>query len=403
MPESARSTAALPKFAVLSHVLPPAPSGQAMALGRVLAGLRGDRYCLLARDLPPDCRPEHGALPGAYHALPARWQLPRPALPLLGALCDLISLFTMGADRLRQLLAILRRENCQALVVCSGNILNVPLACLAARRLRMPFYIYMFDDYTRQWPQPHYRLFIRLFGRRLLRAAAGLIVPNEALRDDYAARFGVSATVIHNPAGDPAPLPSVPWPAQPGEVRIVYTGAVNEAHYDAFRRLLAALGQLERLDLRLHVYTADAPEALARAGLADAAVHNDHVAPAAAALIQARADLLFLPLAFASPYPELVRCSAPAKLGDYLLAGRPILAHVPRGSYVAEYLTTHHAGCVVDEPDAAALAAAIARIIASPAEREAWGRNAQARAAADFAADQARRQFVAVLSSHAEA
>ena len=38
------------RFAVLSHILPPSPSGQAVALGRILRDLRPEYYCLISKN-----------------------------------------------------------------------------------------------------------------------------------------------------------------------------------------------------------------------------------------------------------------------------------------------------------------------------------------------------------------
>ena len=39
-----------PKTAIVSHVLPPSPSGQAVVLYRLLEGMPPDRYCLISRE-----------------------------------------------------------------------------------------------------------------------------------------------------------------------------------------------------------------------------------------------------------------------------------------------------------------------------------------------------------------
>src|SRR5205823_2319116 len=87
------------------------------------------------------------------------------------------------------------------------------------------------------------------------------------------------------------------------EKRIVYTGAVYEAHYDAFRNLVRAIELLGREDVRLHLYTAQTPGELAEVGIKGPVVVHGHVAASAVPAIQKQADVLFLPLAFDSPYP----------------------------------------------------------------------------------------------------
>ena len=67
--------------------------------------------------------------------------------------------------------------------------------------------------------------------------------------------------------------------------------------------------------------------------------------------IQRDADILFLPLAFDSPYPDLIKTASPSKMPEYLAAGRPILIHAPEYSYIAHYARERGFGMVVDRPD----------------------------------------------------
>ena len=72
--------------------------------------------------------------------------------------------------------------------------------------------------------------------------------------------------------------------------------------------------------------------------------------------VMERADLLFLPLAFDSPYPEVIRTSSPGKFGEYLQSGVPILAHAPDDSYVIDYIRRNDCGFVESSRDIGALA-----------------------------------------------
>jgi hypothetical protein len=79
--------------------------------------------------------------------------------------------------------------------------------------------------------------------------------------------------------------------------------------------------------------------------------------------LQRTADILFLPLAFASPYPEIIRTSSPTKLGEYLCAGRPILVHAPSDSHLAQFARERGFGVVVDQPGPELLVDAILEIM----------------------------------------
>src|SRR5262245_24313120 len=167
-----------PKFAILSHVLPPSSTGQAIVLHRLVKDLKPDRYCLLSvRDYhapaAPGSIPENACarLPGRYYHLPARLyfqgRLWRRAEPVRGA----ASLALQVAERARKVTRILRHERCDALIACTGELIDLPAGFLAARRLGIPFYPYLFDDYVTQWTNPQRRWFARLAAPWIMKGA----------------------------------------------------------------------------------------------------------------------------------------------------------------------------------------------------------------------------------------
>jgi glycosyltransferase involved in cell wall biosynthesis len=118
--------------------------------------------------------------------------------------------------------------------------------------------------------------------------------------------------------------------------------------------------------------------------------------------IQQEADLLFLPLAFNSPYPEIVRTAAPGKMGEYLAARRPILVQAPSDSFIAWYFRHHECGLVVDEDDPARLAQALTLILTDAGLRERLSERAWERAKVDFDLNKARAQFAALIGLGAD-
>src|SRR5262249_36199508 len=139
--------------------------------------------------------------------------------------------------------AVLKREQCQVIVACSGDLVDIPASYVAARWLGLPLVAYMFDDYTTQWTLKFPQAFAQWVWRRMAGRTTRVIVPNEFLAASYHQRYGIDPVVIHNAAEDvPDDDPEQhSWPEKDGAIQVVYTGAVYEAHYDAFRSLLAAL------------------------------------------------------------------------------------------------------------------------------------------------------------------
>ncbi|MDQ3630401.1 MAG: glycosyltransferase, partial [Actinomycetota bacterium] len=384
------------KVAFMSEYLPPAPtwSGQASVLYRLLAAVDRESYCLLSRvDFDaPEYRADARRLSAPYHHLgDAIRSAPERARGLeRWTIRGRRAWGTLRAVALG--VAALRREGCGALVAAPDRVEDLPIALAISWLSGARFYPYLFDDYATKWTRPRERAFARRVEPLLLKRAAGVIVPNEYLGDDVLRRHGVKATVVRNPCDVPA------YETHRGEevddlrrpAAVVFTGAVYHAHYGAFRDLLAAIDLLGAEVARLHLYTASDPELLAQQGVSGPIAFHAHAPAAAVPRIQQAAQVLFLPLAFDSPYPDVVRTSAPAKMAEYLTAGRPILVHAPADSFVSGYFRRHGCGVVVDENDPAAVALALERILGDAALRQRICAAARERARADFHPDRAR-------------
>jgi glycosyltransferase involved in cell wall biosynthesis len=154
---------------------------------------------------------------------------------------------------------------------------------------------------------------------------------------------------------------------------------------------------LTDLDVTIQVFTAQSAQILAAAGITAPVEIHEHRSADEIRALQRNADVLFLPLAFSSPYPRLIRSSSPAKLGEYLASGRPVLVHAPRDTFVAEYFREHRCGVVVDEPDPVVLAAAVRQLLEDDELRANVTNAAWARANADYDLDTARASFAAAL------
>jgi glycosyltransferase involved in cell wall biosynthesis len=306
--------------------------------------------------------------------------------------------------RARQISRILRHEKPEAIVSCSGDPYDLPAGFLASRWTGIRFYAYLFDDYLHQWSNLLDRRFAEKWERILMEGGERVIVPNEFLAEAYADRYGIKPTVIHNPSEqleiDSGPDES--WPADPGKISIIYTGAIYHAHYNAFQNLLAAIRRMKEPEFRLHLYTSQSPLDLERQNIQGPVDIHPHLPISRAAQIQQRADILFLPLAFDSPFPEIIRTAAPGKMGEYLSSGRPILVHAPLDSFVSWYFRKNACGFLVEQNDPTALVHALQHLVKEASLREALVRNALLCAKRDFGLRRARTEFLKVLQPSLE-
>ncbi|HEV2707706.1 MAG TPA: glycosyltransferase [Pyrinomonadaceae bacterium] len=395
------------KFALVSYVLPPSWSGQAMMLYRLLRDLPPERYCLVTLDEGGGHNGQEFSerLPGRYHFLPPEFRLTR-GHRFGGAQANiLVGLVWQIAVRARRIARIVKEEKCEAIVGCSGghDFVYFPAAYLASRLAGVPFYAYLFDDYATQWISPLVRFVARRLEPFIMKGAQGIVAHSEFLRDELRERYGVESIVIHNPCDLSDYEKELP-PEQTDvddaeETRIVYTGAISDGQFGALRNLLAAIERLGRPGVKLHLYTAQSPEYWGARGLRGAVVFHEHQTVFAIPAIQRRADLLFLGLAFDSPYPEHIKTASPGKTGEYLAARRPILVHAPPDSFVVWYFRTHDCGLVVDADDPEALARALARLLEDEELRGRLTEKAWQRARADFSTETAQAKFVRLLEA----
>jgi glycosyltransferase involved in cell wall biosynthesis len=371
-----------------------------MIIYRLLRDLRPETYCLISRQESDATKEYSSQLPGRRYHLPPEPRIPRGAR--YGA--EHVNAALALLVRAGRITRIVRREKCVAVVGCSGDPFDLPASYLASRMTGAAFYAYYFDYYSYQLFEPHTRYLVQRSEPIFLKGAAGIIAPNEMQCDALRERYGVGSTLIRNPC-DIADYEMLPGeeaaPPPDGETRITYTGAVSPAHYDAFRNLVGALRLLRRADIKLHLYTAQPPSDLARLGISGPIVIHEHQPQSAIPVIQRQSDLLFLPLAFNSPYPELVRTAATTKLGEYLASQRPMLVHAPADSFIAWYCQQHQCGLVVGENDPARLAEAIDSFMANRKAALVMGQRNWELARADFSIEESRARFTKLLGLEA--
>lgn len=392
------------KFALISHILPPSPSGQAVMLYRILSYVSEKNYYLIhtrKRSTSTGKDMDDNRLPSTYYFLPAEPAF-RTEYPFgLSWILKVINVFFRFFVRMRNLLRIVRGEpDTQAIVVCTGDIVDIPAGYVVSTICKLPFYAYMFDDYLYQFTGSE-RWLAKLVAPFVFKHSKGIIGPNEFVCQAYEERYGAHTRLVRNPCSraeldqEPKRLSFEPRK----RIRILYTGDVYLAHYGCFRNLLQAIDLLSEYPIELHIFTTRSPEQLRSEGIeSDRTFIHPHL-PYSEILEEQRAsDILFLPLAFESPIPEIIRTSAPGKLGEYLASGRPVLAHVPADSFVAYYLEQHQCAMVANRNNPECLKDHILRLINDKDSCQDMVQRARQRAKLDFDPQTASERLLDFLS-----
>jgi glycosyltransferase involved in cell wall biosynthesis len=386
------------KLAIISPVLPPAPSGQAIVLYRLLRYTDPEDYILIS---PSKYDEKCGdtdicseRLSGQYFNIPHG--NPRILYQMLkGSYFGLSFFLDMYLNKRTGIFVdLLKKENISKVIVCTADLLDPYCAYIACQKLNIPFYLYVFDDYIDQWTDRYYSEFAKVRGPLLFKNAAEVIVPNESLKSYYNTQYSIDPVVIHNPVdlSDYGNESSNISYDDGSEIAIVYTGSIYAAQYDALTRLTRAISNIEGKTVKLHVFSSeglDIPETPP-----EIIVNHNPLPLSKIPPVQKNAHILFLPLAFHSDYPaNLIRTSSPGKMGEYLASGRPIIVHAPPDSFVSWYFNTYECGIVVDSEDEDKLTIALEKIINDAEFREKIMSNARRRAVIDFDLDKIRKLF----------
>jgi len=272
------------------------------------------------------------------------------------------------------------------LVIASSTPLTVALPALAARRLRGTPFLFEIRD---PWPELPAALGLRMPGAlAAMERLAGAACREAAAVIALTEGMGATALARGTPAGrlhligqgcdldlfGPQVAPWRPGEASSQEVLAVYAGAHGQANglgllIEAATRLRAVGERRVRLVL---VGEGGAKPALMAEAAARGLGNVTFLDPMpkrelARLLAGSQAGLLCL-----APVPEFAEWTAPNKLMDYLAAGLPVLSNVPGE---AARLLSGGAGETCAE--AASLAAALSRLAAEPARREAMGQAAR--------------------------
>lgn len=390
------------KFALVSHVLP----GQSAVLYYLLKDLDPNMYCLITNktcDVNSTIRESRLLNVKCFKLRSGFWisfsdRFNRGLLLILGIGMGLFDVFMTPLNiilRAFHMMYILKKENCKSVVACTGDFANLPAAYLASLLSGSRYYPYLLDYYSYQWTQPFVSSLAHFIEPILIKNAHSVIVPNEQLKEALLNRYGIESLVIHCPCeiSEHSDMTRAPWPAESREIRIVYTGAIYQAHLDAFRNIVSALKRTKLKNINLHIYSPSSQARLEQEGISGNVVYHGHIDHSKSIEEQKRADILFLPLAFNSIYPEIIRTSSPSKMGEYLACGRPILAHAPADSFISKYFKKNNCGIVVDSNDIGQLAQAILDIVNDERLRTKICINAEICAKRDFSIEQVQPKF----------
>ena len=384
------------KFAIISPLLPPTNSGQPLVLYSLLKNFSPEDYCLISEaDYSDNINGRHSEkkLNCKYFCIKLffkKYYLNRLMEKMILKFNFLLPekfLKNLIKKRVACIEKILVDEKCEVAIACTGSIFDPVATYYAAKNLGIKFIFYVFDMYSQQFIFQEGMAFTKKYEKILVNNSDKLILTNEFVCNEYLSDYGVKGVIIHNPV--PLELKKEPVNFKnsvfnSNDIEIFYAGSIYAAHYDAFRNLVGALKKINKGKSRL--ITSQREFVLRIKGIKGPVIYEKIKSQSEVFELQRKTDILFLPLAFNSPYPKLINNSSPGKMGEYLASGKPVLVHAPKDSFLSWYFREYNCGIVADKADPDYLAKKIGEIIDDNDLREEIVNNALKCADRDFSA-----------------
>jgi len=341
----------LPRLLVTTYFAPGAHHGGAVCLAHMLDGYPRDRL-FWTHHQPAVTDPD------SPWSKVVQWPiglLRRPNRFRLGWVKELGN-WTVHAPRMAdQIAEHALHAGVQAVLGVAPGI-SLWTSCLVAERLRVPLHLWVHDDPVAYAEfRGERRVVVRRIRRcfhRAYRAAAVRYVISEPMRDYYRGLTGRDAAVL------PPSLGPLPW-RRPrrrpgGRLRIGVAGSLaGLPEWECFLLALERLFGDEPLERQPQVVVftdgeLPLPPSVRARGWVELRPWR---APEQADRELATMDYVYLSLWFDARRRRHAATSFSTKFVSYLRVGLPILCHVPPSSAVAEFLTRHPVGPLLDKTD----------------------------------------------------
>ena len=263
-------------------------------------------------------------------------------------------------------LYVIKKENIDRILVhpITGTFLLT--ACFIHRITGIPLYIYMFDLFEEQMDKKSIRgIMAGPVERLTMRTATNVFVMSERLQEHYFKKYNRRTVLLPHPIDLKGKVvrQKISLVKSEAKYKILLTaGMIYNAHIDTIKNLILAIRGMPEIEF--NIYTLNTNEYLKKYGINGSnVVYSGYVASKNIYIIQKKADILFLPMAFQHPFPELIRTASPGKLPEYLASDTPILVHAPPEAYISWYAQKYGWGMVVDKPNPKLLKIAILKLL----------------------------------------
>jgi glycosyltransferase involved in cell wall biosynthesis len=271
-------------------------------------------------------------------------------------------------------LRLARRHRYTALVVVFPNEEFLFAGYLTALWSGAKLYPYFHNTYVEN--RNGLGLYVaRWLQARVFSKASHVFVMSKGMVELYRERYPtVQCSALVHSFNEPIPNFS-PAPEPRSPLRLTICGNINESNRKAAVRVGDAIAQTE--DAVLTILSGRPRSYLQQVGLLRNGTRHETISRDEVITRLKEADIVVLPHSFSGGYSlDEYRTIFPTKTIEYLICGRPILAHVPPNCYLTQFLRERRCALIVEEASIPALLAAIRRLRTDAQLRSELVRNA---------------------------
>ncbi len=236
-------------------------------------------------------------------------------------------------------------------------------ACRAAKELGIPFSSYFHNTYIENTNITDPKA--SEIQEEIFENSEHIFVMSKGMQQFYEEKYKLQKFVplVHTfeKYPDKSTLTGIPEERK-GKYRLVAIGNFNESNIDATRRLVNAIKGNPKFDL--HVYTHVPKLLMQQRGLDTSALYHEGFVPPEEVHGKLQAyDICVLTHGFTGGYGEVeYRTIFPTRTIPFLLSGKPIFAHSPKGSFLNDFIHENSCAELVDEANEEAILAGLNRI-----------------------------------------
>jgi glycosyltransferase involved in cell wall biosynthesis len=364
------------KILLLSRSIPPGMTGSAIIVGNLAKQFSPEEMIVAGEGAPGrppvSWSPEWAPITTLYTG----WAEDQRGLRWLRRL--------KVPELLARTVSLIRREKITDLLVVFPNEEFLLVGYLASRITGVNLYPYFHNTYAENRPGRRHAFALAL-QKRVFDRARHVFVMSEGMARLYRRNYPNlhhCSPLLHSFNES---LPTYASPPAPGDpVQLAFCGTINDSCLEAMRRLSQAVLELPNTHLR--ILSGSSVSLLGDLNGAQDRVVAGPVSRDELLNHLRAADFVLLPHGFTGRLSaEEYETIFPTKTIEYLICGRPILAHAPANSYLSAFLRENDCALLVTDPDPAALRDAVQQLCADPALRDRLVRNALA-AASQFQA-----------------